>query len=61
MDVNASTVIGGESLESVGERVYETLLEVADGRRTEAERRRLEEFAVNELQPNELAAGRADS
>ena len=60
MDVNASTVIGGESLETVGERVYETLLEVADGRRTEAERRRLEEFAVNELQPNELAAGRAD-
>ena len=60
MDVNASTVIDGESLESVGERVYETLLAVADGRRTEAERRRLEEFAVNELQPNELAAGRAD-
>ena len=55
MDINASTVIEGESLESVGERVYETLLSVADGERTAAERRRLEEYAVNELQPNELA------
>jgi len=55
MDVNASTVIDGESIESVGERVYETLLDVADGTRTEAERRCLEEFAINEIQPNELA------
>lgn len=55
MDVNASTVIDGESIESVGERVYETLLAVADGERTEAEKRGLEEFAVNEVQPQELA------
>ena len=55
MDVNASTVIEGESLGAVGARVYETLLAVADGRPTEAERRRLEEFAVNEIMPNELA------
>ncbi|MFA9516393.1 UxaA family hydrolase [Halopenitus sp. H-Gu1] len=56
LDVNAGTVFDGESIDSVGERVYETLLEVADGRRTEAENRRLEEFAINEIQPNELGA-----
>ena len=56
MDVDASTVLDGESVESVGERVYETLLSVADGTRTEAERRGLAEFAINELQPRELAA-----
>ncbi|MFB6173483.1 MAG: UxaA family hydrolase [Halobacteriales archaeon] len=55
MDVNASTVIEGESVDAVGERVYGTLLAVADGRRTEAERRRLEEFAINEIQPEQLA------
>jgi len=55
MDVNASTVIQGDSLEEVGERTYRTLLETADGRQTEAERRRLEEFAINEIQPNQLA------
>ncbi|WP_101297015.1 UxaA family hydrolase [Halegenticoccus soli] len=61
VDVNASTVFGGESIAAVGERVYEALLAVADGRRTEAERRRLEEFAVNEIQPNELADAGADA
>jgi altronate dehydratase large subunit len=55
MDVDASTVIDGEPLGTVGARVYETLLAVADGRPTEAERRRLEEFAVNEITPIELA------
>jgi altronate dehydratase large subunit len=55
MDVDASTIIEGESLSAVGSRVYETLLSVADGERTAAERRRLEEYAINELQPNELA------
>ena len=55
MDVDASTVLDGESVASVGERVYETLLSVADGARTEAERRGMAEFAINELQPRELA------
>ncbi|WP_152042284.1 UxaA family hydrolase [Salinigranum salinum] len=55
MDVNASTVFDGESLDTVGERVYEKLIAVADGHLTEAEHRRLEEFAINEIQPNELA------
>lgn len=61
MDVNASTVIQGDSLSEVGSRIFDTLLSVADGRRTAAEHRRLEEFAINELQPNELAelGGRA--
>ncbi|WP_137290507.1 UxaA family hydrolase [Natronorubrum halophilum] len=56
MDVDASTVLDGESVESVGERVYETLLSVADGTRTEAERRGMAEFAINEIQPRELAS-----
>jgi altronate dehydratase large subunit len=55
MDVNASTVLDGESIASTGERLYDTLLDVADGRRTEAEKRGMEEFAVNELQPKQLA------
>ncbi|MFC6823701.1 UxaA family hydrolase [Halopelagius fulvigenes] len=56
VDVNAGTVFDGESVESVGERVFETLVDVADGRRTESEHRRLEEFAINEIQPQELDA-----
>jgi Altronate dehydratase len=55
MDVDASTVLDGESLDAIGDRVYERLRSVASGERTAAERRRLEEFAINELQPNELA------
>jgi altronate dehydratase large subunit len=51
IDVNASTVMDGESPSAVGERIYRTLLDVADGRRTEAERRGLTEFAINEVQP----------
>ena len=54
IDVNAGTVIDGEPLAAVGERIYDTLLAVADGRETAAEMRRLEEFAINEIQPNEL-------
>jgi len=56
IDVNAGTVFDGESIDSVGERVFETLVDVAGGRQTESERRRLEEFAINEIQPEELAA-----
>ncbi|MEF8852284.1 MAG: UxaA family hydrolase [Haloarculaceae archaeon] len=56
MDLDASTVLEGERLADAGERVYRTLLSVADGTRTAAERRRLKEFAINERQPRELAA-----
>jgi altronate dehydratase large subunit len=55
MDVNASTVLDGESIASTGERLYDTLLDVADGQRTEAEKRGMEEFAVNEVQPKQIA------
>lgn len=61
VDVDASDVIDGEPIDAVGERIYETLLAVAGGERTAAERRHLEEFAVNELQPNELASLRGDA
>ncbi|MFB6113630.1 MAG: UxaA family hydrolase [Halodesulfurarchaeum sp.] len=54
MDVNASTVIEGESLSSVGDRIFDELLAVADGKRTEAEKRRIEEYAINEIQPVEI-------
>ena len=60
MDVDASTVLDGESLDVVGDRIYERLRSVASGERTAAERRRLEEFAINELQPNELAELRGE-
>jgi altronate dehydratase large subunit len=55
MDVNASTVFDGDSVEEVGGRLYDTLLSVADGQHTEAEKRGLEEFAVNEVQPKQIA------
>ncbi|MGQ3722428.1 UxaA family hydrolase [Natrialba aegyptia] len=61
MDVDASGIIDGEPIDSVGDRIYRTLLDVASGERTAAERRQLEEFAVNELQPNELAELRGDA
>jgi altronate dehydratase large subunit len=57
IDVNASTVMDGESLSAIGERIYRTLLDVADGRRTEAERRGLTELAINEVRPATAGAG----
>jgi altronate dehydratase large subunit len=55
MDVDVSDILDGESVASAGNRVYETLIRVASGQQTAAEQRRLEEFAINELMPNELA------
>ncbi len=55
MDVNASTVLSGESIQTVGKRIYEKLVAVADGSQTEAERRGLHEYAINEIQPAERA------
>ncbi|WP_251341307.1 UxaA family hydrolase [Haloplanus halophilus] len=60
IDVNASTVVDGRPISEAGDRVYETLVAVANGRRTAAEQRRLEEFAINEIQPNELASAEVD-
>lgn len=61
MDINASTVISGDSLSDIGGRIYDKLLSVADGERTEAEKRRMEEYAINEIQPSELAELRGES
>lgn len=58
MDVNAASLFDGESLESIGERVYEQLLTVANGQRTESEHRGLTEFAINEINPHELGTVR---
>lgn len=54
MDINASTIIKGDSIRSVGERIFDFLVDVADGQQTEAEKRQLEEFAINEIQPKEV-------
>ncbi|GAA0239336.1 UxaA family hydrolase [Haladaptatus pallidirubidus] len=54
MDVDASTIIQGEGIDAVGERVYKTIRAVANGQQTDAERRQLQEFAINEIQPKEL-------
>ncbi|MDS0300601.1 UxaA family hydrolase [Halogeometricum sp. S1BR25-6] len=55
MDVNAGTVVEGEeAVEAVGERVFRSVLDAADGKRTAAETRRMEEFAITEVQPSEL-------
>ncbi|MFB6138660.1 MAG: UxaA family hydrolase [Halobacteriaceae archaeon] len=56
LDLDASTVLDGEAVDAVGERCYESLLAVADGEPTAAERHGLREFAVTEVQPVELAA-----
>jgi altronate dehydratase large subunit len=48
MDVNASTVLDGDPVSAVGERILETVLATADGTPTAAEARRLEEFAVTD-------------
>ncbi|NGM70523.1 UxaA family hydrolase [Natronolimnobius sp. AArcel1] len=54
MDVNASTIIGGDDLEDVGDRLFETIVETANGQQTAAEARGMHEFAINERLPNEI-------
>jgi altronate dehydratase large subunit len=61
MDFDASRIISGESLDAAGERLFDLLLEVASGRLTEAENHRLEEFAINEIQPEELVGLRGEA
>lgn len=51
MDFDASAVLDGESVEVVGRRLFEELIEVANGRPTAAERHRLEEFAIHDIPP----------
>jgi altronate dehydratase large subunit len=54
MDVDASRVLRGESAETVGRDLFETVLGVADGELTAAERHRMQEFAINDIPPNEI-------
>jgi altronate dehydratase large subunit len=38
MDINASTILdGSESLNSVGQRIYESIIDTANGKKTKAE------------------------
>jgi len=47
MDINAGTVLdGSESLRSVGERIFRTVVEVASGRKTKAEALGYQDFIV---------------
>ncbi|MGB9955371.1 UxaA family hydrolase [Haloferax prahovense] len=56
MDVNAGAVVEGDAtISEAGERVFDEVLAVADGKRTGAETRRMEEFAITEVHPRELA------
>jgi len=57
MDVDVSLIFEGESIDAAGRRVFEALIEVASGSQTAAEQQRLEEFAINEIQPNQIARG----
>jgi len=47
MDVNAGTVLdGSESLRSVGERIFEAIIDVASGKKTKAEALGYQDFIV---------------
>ncbi len=53
MDLNAGTILDGEPVASVGERIFEELLAVASGKPTRSERLRIgeEEFAPWDIGP----------
>jgi altronate hydrolase len=53
MDFDAGTVLSGESVESVGQRMFETILEVASGKPTKSEAAGIgeEEFAPWQIGP----------
>jgi altronate hydrolase len=53
MDLNAGTVLEGESIESAGERLFELILDVASGRPTKSERQGVgeEEFDPWQIGP----------
>ena len=47
MDINAGTILdGSESLNSVGERIYKTIIQVASGEKTKAEALGFKDFVV---------------
>ncbi|MEK8132083.1 UxaA family hydrolase [Paenibacillus filicis] len=52
MDMNAGTIIEGkESIEQVGNRIYEEVLDVANGKRTKAEILKQYDFGINRIGP----------
>ena len=52
MDINAGTVIDGtESIEEVGQRIFDEILEVASGRLTKSEILGHREFSIDRLNP----------
>ena len=52
MDINAGTIIKGtESINSVGGRIFNFVLEVASGKKTKAEERGYRDFAIYRLDP----------
>ena len=53
MDINAGTILEGESVESVGRRLFELILDVASGLETKSERLGVgeEEFAPWSIGP----------
>ena len=53
MDFDAGTILDGESVESVGERMFETILDVASGKPTKSEAAGIgeEEFAPWQIGP----------
>jgi altronate dehydratase large subunit len=55
MDVDASRVLEGESVRTVGGTLYDRIHDVADGTLTAAERHGMAEFAINDLPANEVA------
>jgi len=52
IDVNAGTILdGGESIQSVGERIFEEIIAVASGKLTRAEILGHREFAIHPIGP----------
>ena len=52
MDVNAGTIVDGtETIEEVGERIFDEILEVASGRLTKSEILGHREFSIDRLHP----------
>lgn len=53
MDINCGTILDGETMQSVGERIYHTILKTASGKETQSE---INGFGDNEFVPWQLGA-----
>lgn len=53
MDVDVSDMLGGMlSLESAGEKIWQEIIDVADGKWTKAETLGHQEFSINRIGPS---------